>query len=127
MRKLVCFVIATTFKGVCAVKENQQTKGYHSYNPEEHRFEEIYLILRNTMLVAFAPIIFRFLFLVYSDPELPLFRRAFIEMMQSKFGNLSSSTGFNSTTRVSSYSNSKSKESDESSHEEILSDSDDSY
>jgi hypothetical protein len=77
-----------TFNSVLAVESNQKT-AKRDYYGEVERFEQIYLLLRNTMLVAFAPIVFRLLYSLYRDPATPLLWKAMVDALKKKFGNLS--------------------------------------
>jgi hypothetical protein len=113
---LIC-IFSITIKSVFASETNRKTTRRDRYQ-EVERFEEIYLILRNTMLVAFAPIVFRLLYSLYKDPATPLLWKAMVNAIKKKFGNLSDDGRWG---RVQLH-----KE-DHSFDDDLLSDSDDSY
>lgn len=113
---LIC-LFSITIKSVFASESNRKTTRCDRYQ-EVERFEEIYLILRNTMLVAFAPIVFRLLYSLYKDPATPLLWKAMVNAIKKKFGNLSDDGRWG---RVQLH-----KE-DHSFDDDLLSDSDDSY
>jgi hypothetical protein len=113
---LIC-IFSITIKSVFASESNRKTTRRDRYQ-EVERFEEIYLILRNTMLVAFAPIVFRLLYSLYKDPATPLLWKAMVNAIKKKFGNLSDDGRWG---RVQLH-----KE-DHSFDDDLLSDSDDSY
>jgi len=113
---LIC-IFSITIKSVFAAESNRKTTRRDRYQ-EVERFEEIYLILRNTMLVAFAPIVFRLLYSLYKDPATPLLWKAMVNAIKKKFGNLSDDGRWG---RVQLH-----KE-DHSFDDDLLSDSDDSY
>jgi hypothetical protein len=48
------------------------------------RFDEVYLIIRNTFLIAIAPCVISFLWSLYKDPATPLVVRALWDMFQER-------------------------------------------
>lgn len=111
------YIFFMTFKSILAVESKQKT-AKRDYYGEVERFEEIYLLLRNTMLVAFAPIVFRLLYSLYRDPATPLLWKAMVDAVKKKFGNLSDER---MSGRV------ESNKEDYSTSDDPMSDSDDSY
>lgn len=111
------YILNITIKAVFAAESNRKTARRDRYQ-EVERFEEIYLILRNTMLVAFAPIVFRLLYSLYKDPATPLLWKAMVNATKKKFGNLSDD---------GRWGGDQLNKEDHSFDDDPMSDSDDSY
>lgn len=45
-------------------------------NPDVDRYDEVYVIVRNTFLLTLAPLVIHFIYSIWSDPDLPQIRRA---------------------------------------------------
>jgi hypothetical protein len=48
------------------------------------RFDEVYMIVRNTFLMACAPVVFTFLYSVYRDPATPILIKALCRRLKRR-------------------------------------------
>jgi len=65
----------------------------YQHDPEADRFGDIYIIVRNVILVSISPVIISFLFSIYRDPATPLIVRAiFRSLKRTILGDVSTNT-----------------------------------
>ncbi len=74
----------------------QAKRKYEEIRPGRHddvdRFDEVYMIVRNTFLLAIAPVVISFLYGVIKDPDLPfILMTAWRRMTEKLLGSLSTS------------------------------------
>lgn len=81
-------ICSLSFAVIAEAKENHEIRpGRHS---EVDRFDEIYAIVRNTMLIAVTPIVLSFLYSVYKDPATPIIAKVLWGATKRRvLGNLS--------------------------------------
>ena len=53
--------------------------------PDVDRFDEVYAIVRNTFLIALAPVVFMFIHSVIRDPLFPVLVKKVFKNIQKKF------------------------------------------
>ena len=73
-----------------------EAKRHEEIRPGRHddvdRFDEVYMIVRNTFLLVLAPVVISFLYNVLKDPDLPFILITIWRKMKEKvLGSLSSS------------------------------------
>ncbi len=93
-------VLVTTLLSNAAVREVECTRTDDMIRPGRYpdvdRFDEVYLIVRNTFLLAIAPAVISFLYGVLRDPDLPFIAKTIWRAMKKKLlGTLSRKTTCN--------------------------------
>jgi hypothetical protein len=95
MQVVILFIIS--FASSC-MKIVQAKRKYEEIRPGRHddvdRFDEVYMIVRNTFLLAIAPVVISFLYGVIKDPDLPFILMTVWRRMTEKIlGSLSTANG----------------------------------
>ena len=84
-------VFITVLSQVITIVECRKTEDIRPGRHEDvDRFDEVYIIVRNTFLLAIAPAVISFLFSVFKDPDLPFILKTIWRATRKKvLGSLS--------------------------------------
>mmetsp|Transcript_17527 Transcript_17527/g.26246 ORF Transcript_17527/g.26246 Transcript_17527/m.26246 type:complete len:125 (-) Transcript_17527:173-547(-) len=95
----ICIAIVTLLSNVVTVVvESAETRKHSTHDdmirpgrhPDVDRFDEVYMLVRNTFLLAIAPAVISFLYGVLRDPDLPFIIKTILRAIKKRLlGTLS--------------------------------------